>query len=145
MHSSLVGMRRLTNVDEENGQVFSCGYGGLGLGETTIENLEPSQVHIDEKVVKIFATQDMAAALTGKEVFHIFNLGNRMSNANAILFCTADSGQLYSWGLGGHTGRLGLGHLEHGFVPQKVLFDGASHKVLDLALGTSHALCLCTP
>lgn len=59
---------------KENGQVFSCGYGGLGLGETTIETLEPSQVHIDEKVVKIFATQDMAAALTGKKVFNIFNL-----------------------------------------------------------------------
>ncbi|KAH8554383.1 regulator of chromosome condensation 1/beta-lactamase-inhibitor protein II [Umbelopsis sp. PMI_123] len=104
---------------KENGQVYSCGYGALGLGQDTIETLDPKPVKIEEKVTKIFATQDMAAAISV-------------------------SGQLYTWGLGGHSGRLGLGHSEHAFVPQKVHFDDPTRKVLDLALGTSHAICICT-
>ncbi|KAG2173415.1 hypothetical protein INT44_008767 [Umbelopsis vinacea] len=102
-----------------NGEVYSCGYGALGSGKGIIETLEPRRVQIDEKITKIFAVQDMAAAIS-------------------------ESGQLYIWGLGGHSGRLGLGHLEHVFVPQKVLFDDSPRIVLDLALGTSHAICICT-
>lgn len=55
----------LTYIMSENGTVYSCGYAALGLGENTIETLEPKLVPFDEEVTKIFATQDMAAALTG--------------------------------------------------------------------------------
>lgn len=49
----------------ENGAVYSCGYGALGLGGDTIETLEPRLIPFDEEVTKIYAIQDMAAAITG--------------------------------------------------------------------------------
>lgn len=52
-------------ISKDDGQVYSCGYGALGLGNGKIETLEPMRVQIDEKVVKIFAVQDMAAAISG--------------------------------------------------------------------------------
>ena len=44
------------------------------------------------------------------------------------------------WGLNGSSGRLGLGHKEHAFEPQRVDID---KEVEDLALGTNHALAIC--
>lgn len=123
--------------------MFSCGYGAVGLGKGTIETLELSPVHIDEKVIKVFATQDMAAAITGKAHLSV-QIWSCSRVPDSVPLHAKDSGQLYTWGLGGHTGRLGLGHLEHAFVPQKVHFGEAPRKVVDLALGTSHALCLCS-
>lgn len=52
-------------ISKDDGQVYSCGYGALGLGKDKIEALEPMRVQIDEKIVKIFAVQDMAAAISG--------------------------------------------------------------------------------
>lgn len=56
-----------------------------------------------------------------------------------------ESGQLYVWGLGGQSGRLGLGHSEHAvFAPQSVRFPNHSNlRVKNIALGATHALALC--
>lgn len=57
-----------------------------------------------------------------------------------VIFFHAASGELFSWGLNGPSGRLGLGHDEHAFVPQQVPLD---KPVADVALGTHHAISLC--
>lgn len=49
-------------------------------------------------------------------------------------------GELYTWGLNSSSGRLGLGHMEHAFTPQRVPLE---KKVLELALGTYHVLAIC--
>ncbi|RCH87809.1 Williams-Beuren syndrome chromosome region 16 protein [Rhizopus azygosporus] len=99
----------------EDGHVYSCGYGALGLGPEMIESLELKEIKGLEKVVKVYASTDYAAALT-------------------------EDGQLYTWGLNGPSGRLGLGHHEHAFVPNHVNVD---RKVLDVSLGVNHAMILC--
>ncbi|KAI8350155.1 regulator of chromosome condensation 1/beta-lactamase-inhibitor protein II [Blakeslea trispora] len=96
--------------------VYTCGYGALGLGQDTLQTLEPKEVKGLEDIVKVYATTDYAAAITA-------------------------SGELYTWGLNGPTsGRLGLGHEEHAFVPQRVNID---KHVIDVSLGTYHAIAIC--
>lgn len=93
-------------------------------------------------IKRVFATTDYAAAITGKK-------GKRGLICCLLLWMQADvcdfffhaaSGELFSWGLNGPSGRLGLGHDEHAFVPQKVPLD---KPVADVALGTHHAISLC--
>ncbi|KAI9318649.1 regulator of chromosome condensation 1/beta-lactamase-inhibitor protein II [Dichotomocladium elegans] len=99
----------------EDGSVHTCGYGALGLGEGVIETLKLQRIPGLSNVQRVFATTDYAAAIT-------------------------DSGELFTWGLNGPSGRLGLGHSHHGFVPHRVELEKA---VQDVALGTNHALALC--
>jgi alpha-tubulin suppressor-like RCC1 family protein len=61
-----VGVVILISFILENGTVYGCGYGAVGLGDDIIETLEPTLIPFDEEVTRIFATQDMAAAITGK-------------------------------------------------------------------------------
>jgi alpha-tubulin suppressor-like RCC1 family protein len=56
-----------------------------------------------------------------------------------ILFL--ESGDLFTWGLNGSSGRLGLGHHQHEYVAKQV--DMENNTVVDVALGTNHALALC--
>lgn len=51
-----------------------------------------------------------------------------------------ESGELYTWGLNGASGRLGLGNSLHGFIPKRVDID---KRVIDLSLGTNHAIATC--
>ncbi|KAI8147966.1 regulator of chromosome condensation 1/beta-lactamase-inhibitor protein II [Fennellomyces sp. T-0311] len=99
----------------EDGTVHTCGYGALGLGRDTIETLTLQRIPGLPEIEKVFATTDFAAAV-------------------------AASGELFTWGLNGSSGRLGLGHQEHAFAPKRVEIDG---KVQDLALGTNHVLAIC--
>lgn len=50
----------------EDGHIYSCGYGALGLGPEMIESLELKEIKGLEKVVKVYASTDYAAALTGR-------------------------------------------------------------------------------
>jgi RCC1-like G exchanging factor-like protein len=61
-------------ISKDNGEVYSCGYGALGLGKGIIETLEPRRVQIDEKIIKISAVQDMAAAISGVYFNSAFNV-----------------------------------------------------------------------
>jgi hypothetical protein len=65
-----VGVVILISFILENGTVYGCGYGAVGLGDDIIETLEPTLIPFDEEVTRIFATQDMAAAITGKSLEH---------------------------------------------------------------------------
>ncbi|KAI9251958.1 regulator of chromosome condensation 1/beta-lactamase-inhibitor protein II [Sporodiniella umbellata] len=97
----------------KQGQVYTCGFGALGCGEG-VESLVPKKIHGLDNVQRVFASTDYAAALT-------------------------ENGALFSWGLNGISGRLGLGHSEHAFTPQRVPIDPP---VRDVALGVYHALAL---
>ncbi|KAI9485241.1 MAG: regulator of chromosome condensation 1/beta-lactamase-inhibitor protein II [Benjaminiella poitrasii] len=99
----------------KDGCVHTCGYGALGLGENSFQTLEMTTIEGLRDIRKVFATTDYAAAIT-------------------------DSGELYTWGLNGPSGRLGLGHFEHSFQPKRVDLNRA---VLDVSLGTNHALAIC--
>lgn len=50
-----------------DGQVYTCGYGSLGL-EETIQTLEPILVQelSNKEIIKVFASTDYAAALSSK-------------------------------------------------------------------------------
>ncbi len=47
------------------GQVYTCGYGALGLGPEIIESLKLEKIKGLKQVSKIYASTDYAAALTG--------------------------------------------------------------------------------
>ncbi|KAL1925587.1 uncharacterized protein VTP21DRAFT_470 [Calcarisporiella thermophila] len=104
----------------DEGRIYTCGYGALGLGDEVIETLKPTLVKgIEDRVVKIYATTDYAAAIT-------------------------EAGQLFTWGLGGWSGRLGHGGTDHAFVPRLVRFQEEKEVcVHDVALGIRHVLALC--
>ncbi|KAI7904447.1 regulator of chromosome condensation 1/beta-lactamase-inhibitor protein II [Cokeromyces recurvatus] len=98
-----------------DGTVHTCGYGALGLGKEKIQTLELTKIECLKDIKKVFATTDYAAAIT-------------------------ESGELYTWGLNGPSGRLGLGHCQHSFEPKRV---NLTQPVLDVYLGTNHALAVC--
>jgi alpha-tubulin suppressor-like RCC1 family protein len=99
----------------DDGNVHTCGYGALGVGKKTIQSLELLHVKELKDIIKVFATTDYAAAIN-------------------------KSGQLFTWGLNGLSGRLGLGNNEHAFIPRLVNID---RKVTDVSLGTNHVLAMC--
>ncbi|KAG2206850.1 hypothetical protein INT47_007607 [Mucor saturninus] len=97
-----------------DGQVYTCGYGALGL-DKVIQTLEPTLVQglSNKEIIKVFASTDYAAALS-------------------------KNGDLYTWGLNG-SGRLGLGPTD-AIVPKRVDID---KQVIDVSLGTNHAIATC--
>ncbi|EPB88986.1 hypothetical protein HMPREF1544_04247 [Mucor circinelloides 1006PhL] len=99
----------------KDGNVYTCGYGALGLGKDTIQTLESTQVKGLLDVAKVYAATDYAAAIT-------------------------TSGELYTWGLNGPSCRLGTGSSQHAFEPMRINID---REVVDLSLGTNHALAIC--
>ncbi|KAI8379195.1 regulator of chromosome condensation 1/beta-lactamase-inhibitor protein II [Radiomyces spectabilis] len=100
----------------DDGRVHTCGFGALGLGPERLESLVLAEVAGLSNIRRVYATTDYAAALS-------------------------DSGELYTWGLNGYSGRLGLGTEDHAFVPQRIPLE---RQVVDVALGTTHALALCS-
>lgn len=99
----------------KDGNVHTCGYGALGLGKDIIQTLKCTQIEGLSNVAKIFAATDYAAAIT-------------------------KSGELYTWGLNGPSSRLGTSTCQHLFKPIRINID---RKVIDLSLGTNHALAIC--
>jgi hypothetical protein len=96
--------------------------------------LEPKPINNLDNVIKIYAATDYAAAITGK------TFCPQLDYNVYIHVPIIDSGKLYTWGLNGPSGRLGLGHLEHAYEPRLVELDRKVHHV---SLGTNHAIALC--
>lgn len=63
-----------------------------------------------------------------------------MYNDNSLFIRIIDSNELYTWGLNGPSGRLGTGDYEHAFLPQRIPMD---REVIDVSLGTNHAMAVC--
>ncbi|KAJ2489876.1 hypothetical protein IWW37_003644 [Coemansia sp. RSA 2050] len=76
------GCHALVLTDE--GRVYSCGYGALGLGPTTIATLQPTLIEGLHDIQAIFASTDRCLAIDSRH-------------------------RVYSWGLGNIAGRLGNG------------------------------------
>ncbi|KVH97083.1 Regulator of chromosome condensation 1/beta-lactamase-inhibitor protein II [Cynara cardunculus var. scolymus] len=118
------GYHSLALTDE--GRVLSWGYGGHGqLGHFTTQN-QPVPLVIEslasEKIVYIACGGSSSAAVT-------------------------DKGQLYMWGNAkdGQLGVPGVPEIQPFPIEVKFLMDDdglGSHKVLSVAIGASHALCL---
>ncbi|CAG8514838.1 3632_t:CDS:2 [Ambispora leptoticha] len=113
----------------DQGQVFVCGYGPLGLGDSHVEQLTPTRIPrfgeedskgIGENIVAIFSGIDYAAAIS-------------------------ESRNLYTWGFNGTLGLLGHGHnhTKHQFIPKKVKFPEPVN-VETLACGGRNVLALCS-
>ncbi|KAI8595831.1 regulator of chromosome condensation 1/beta-lactamase-inhibitor protein II [Dissophora ornata] len=102
-----------------SGNVYTCGYGALGLGPDKTQILMPEQITALSGIRKIVASTDYAAAID-------------------------DKGELYTWGTCGKTGRLGHGDFENWFEPKRVTMpleqNGRKVVVHDVALGQDGAL-----
>lgn len=79
--------------------------------------MSPLPIEGLQRIEKIYATTDYAAAID-------------------------EDGALYTWGLNGLSGRLGIGSTSHGVRPSKVNFDSPPLRVNTLALGTYHVLAI---
>ncbi|CAG8456262.1 3231_t:CDS:2 [Acaulospora colombiana] len=99
------------------GEVYTCGYGALGLGDRTIDSLRPTRIPDLNNIQKIYCAADYTAAISA-------------------------SGELFTWGSGSPSGRLGLGHMKNQFLPMKVMFP-QDVIVEQVACGTNHAIALC--
>ncbi|KAG0223376.1 Williams-Beuren syndrome chromosome region 16 protein [Actinomortierella wolfii] len=101
------------------GEVYTCGYGALGLGADTTHILMPQKIPGLSNIKKIVASTDYAAAIT-------------------------DSGKMYTWGSCGMTGRLGHGEFGNLFEPKRVVLpeekDGKHVVFADVALGMDGGL-----
>ncbi|CAG8494626.1 10596_t:CDS:2 [Diversispora eburnea] len=96
------------------GDVYVCGYGALGFGDNVIEKLKPTRIPTLNNVKKVYCGTDYIAAISN----------------------------LFTWGCGNSSGRLGLKHTKNQFVPMKVTFP---HEVIveEVACGTNHVIALC--
>ncbi|KAG9290335.1 hypothetical protein G9A89_007066 [Geosiphon pyriformis] len=102
---------------DDQGDVFVCGYGALGLGEGVIEKLTPTRIPQLSNILAIYCGTDYAAAIS-------------------------ESKDLYTWGLGGPSGRLGLCHLNNQYMPSIVKFPEKVN-IVTIACGSYHVLALC--
>ncbi|KAJ2885802.1 hypothetical protein H4R27_001093 [Coemansia aciculifera] len=100
----------------DDGRVYSCGYGALGLSPATIATLQPTLIEGLRDIEAIFASTDRCIAIDARH-------------------------RVYSWGLGNAAGRLGNGTVgTNAFEPE--LLDTCS-LVMDssmFALGNDIAL-----
>ncbi|KAJ2070029.1 hypothetical protein GGH13_004313 [Coemansia sp. S155-1] len=84
----------------DDGRVYSCGYGALGLGPATIATLQPTLIEGLRDIKAIFASTDRCIAIDSRHC-------------------------IYSWGLGNAAGRLGNGTVgTNAFEPE--LLDNCS-------------------
>ncbi|KAJ8020432.1 RCC1-like G exchanging factor-like protein [Holothuria leucospilota] len=110
-------------IVNEDGNIFTWGYGILGKGPNLVESKYPqcipptlmgqTTVNPEVKVSKVICGLHHFAALT-------------------------DRGDLYTWGTNG-TGCLGIGHLGNQYFPLRVYVPG---EVLDVACGVDHTVIL---
>lgn len=108
----------------ENGDVFSWGYGLLGFG--------PNASHIP-------LPKQLPPTLFGRNEFnpssHVVAVRGGLSHMAAI----DDQGDLYMWGRNKYA-CLGLGHLNDQYFPFKAVVNA---KVVDVACGADHTMALC--
>ncbi|KAF9975865.1 Williams-Beuren syndrome chromosome region 16 protein [Actinomortierella ambigua] len=103
------------------GEVYTCGYGALGLGADTTHILMPQKIPGLSDIKKIVASTDYAAAITG-------------------------TGKMYTWGSCGKTARLGHGEFGNLFEPKRIVLpeekNGKRVEFVDVALGMDGGLAL---
>ncbi|XP_062552861.1 RCC1-like G exchanging factor-like protein [Armigeres subalbatus] len=111
-------------VLNENGDVFTWGYGILGFGPNVVHQAQPTQI---------------PAALFGRNDFNpnvrVRAITSGLTHSGAI----NDQDDLYMWGHNRH-GCLGFGHKEDQFFPLKV---AVSARVMKISCGVDHTLALC--
>ncbi|KAF9166485.1 Williams-Beuren syndrome chromosome region 16 protein [Actinomortierella ambigua] len=103
------------------GEVYTCGYGALGLGPDSTHVLMPQKIPGLSNIKKVVASTDYAAAIT-------------------------DTGKMYTWGSCGKTGRLGHGDFGNLFEPKRMVLpeekNGKRVEFIDVALGMDGGLAL---
>ncbi|CAG9855374.1 unnamed protein product [Phyllotreta striolata] len=113
-------------VVNENGQVYSWGYGLLGTGPNV--ELSKTPVHIPQT---LFGRNDFQPDST------VIDVTCGLYHAAAI----TNLGDLYTWGRN-KFGCLGLGDIEDQYFPLKVAIGGIVQKV---ACGIDHTVAVCKP
>lgn len=102
-----------------------------------LETLTLQKVKGLDRAIRVFAATDYAAAISGTKT----QTTKRGKSLFIVCILFLESGDLFTWGLNGSSGRLGLGHHQHEYVAKQV--DMENNTVVDVALGTNHALALC--
>nr|XP_023018998.1 RCC1-like G exchanging factor-like protein [Leptinotarsa decemlineata] len=113
-------------VSNDDGQVFSWGYGLLGAGPQAQQSKEP--IHIPET---LFGKND-------------FSPESRVEKVACGLYHSAaitNSGDLFIWGRNKH-GCLGLGHQNDQYFPLKLAIGGFVSQAL---FGIDHSIAICKP
>ncbi|PVZ99158.1 hypothetical protein BB558_003477 [Smittium angustum] len=99
------------------GNVFTCGFGALGLGENNTHFVEPIQIPSLQNIADIYASTD---------------------------YCLAKSinNEFFVWGLNNTSEVLGIGERRHAFEPHKLRFDhlkiDPEYSLSKVALGNSN-------
>lgn len=108
----------------ENGDVFTWGYGILGFGPEVIHQPRPKQIP-----ATLFGRNDFNTSTRVRAVFC------GLTHSGAI----TDRDDLYMWGHNRH-GCLGFGNRKDQYFPLKVAI---SARVLKISCGVDHTLALC--
>jgi alpha-tubulin suppressor-like RCC1 family protein len=97
-----------------SGQVFSCGYGVIGLGKNLLETLTPLPIPALKNIQRVWCSTDYAVVLDQK-------------------------GRLYTWGLAGRYGLLGQGDIMDRFQPSRLSLPNTV-RVVNVVCGGQHML-----
>lgn len=111
-------------VLNENGDVFSWGYGMLGFGPEIVHQPGPTQIP-----ATLFGRNDFNPNVRVRAIF------SGLTHSGAI----NDQDDLYMWGHNRY-GCLGFGHKKDQFFPLKV---AVSARVVKISCGVDHTLALC--
>ncbi|CAD6998943.1 unnamed protein product [Ceratitis capitata] len=110
----------------EEGLVYTWGYGILGFGPYVEQTSKPQQL-----LPPLFGRNDFSDQTT------VVSIGCGVFHMGAI----NSDGDLFMWGKN-RFGHLGLGHKKDQFFPFKTAVNG---KVIKVAFGVDHTLALCRP
>ncbi|KAJ2744228.1 hypothetical protein GGI20_003127 [Coemansia sp. BCRC 34301] len=100
----------------DDGRVYSCGYGALGLGPATVATLQPTQIDGLGDIQAIYSSTDRSLAVDSQR-------------------------RMYTWGLGNSAGRLGNGSVgENVYRPELLDTSFSPADTLMVALGNDMAL-----
>lgn len=110
----------------EDGLVYTWGYGILGFGPNVEQTSKPQQL-----LPPLFGRNDFS------DQTHVTSIGCGVFHMGAI----NSDGDVFMWGKN-RFGHLGLGHKKDQFFPFKTAVNG---KVIKVAFGVDHTLALCRP
>lgn len=110
----------------EDGLVFTWGYGILGFGPSVDQQLKPKLL-----LPALFGRNDFS------DKAYVVAIGCGVFHMGAI----NSDGNLFIWGKNRY-GHLGLGHIKDQYFPFKVAING---KVTKVAFGCDHTIALCEP
>ncbi|KAM0755142.1 RCC1/BLIP-II [Meredithblackwellia eburnea MCA 4105] len=110
---------------DDEGHVYSAGFGALGLGSETLSSLEVKLIPGLEGITRIRAGWGWAVAIRGLCLFNAL-FPRRSFNYTLLIISRCPppdegtSSKIFSWGLNSPAGRLGIGGSARGGVPQHV-------------------------